>query len=182
MEQDVQMTLRFCVLGSGSSGNSSYLEADGSGVLLDVGLGPRRLAKGLAAAGASWERVRAAILTHTHGDHWTRSTLKHLLKRGIPLYCHREQAATLRRQTTLFRALEQAKLVSEYDALCPMRLGSMHCLPFEVPHDDEPTCGFRIEGPAGTLGYAVDLGSWSERIARHLFDVDILAVEFNHDV
>lgn len=176
------MTLRFCVLGSGSSGNASYLEAEGFGVLLDVGLGPRRLAKGLAAAGATWDRVRAVILSHTHGDHWTSNTLKHLLQRRIPLHCHREQAATLRRHTMLFRAMEQAKLVCEYDALRPIKLGALNCLPFEVPHDDEPTCGFRIEGPAGTLGYAADLGCWSERIARHLCDVDILAVEFNHDV
>lgn len=175
------MTLRFCVLGSGSSGNASYLEADDFGVLLDVGLGPRRLAKGLAAAGASWERVRAAILTHTHGDHWNSNTLKHLLKRHIPLHCHREQAASLRRQSMLFRALERANLVCGYDALRPIKLGALDCLPFAVPHDDEPTCGFRIEGPAGTLGYAADLGNWSERIARYLCDVDILAVEFNHD-
>lgn len=176
------MTLRFCVLGSGSSGNASYLEAEELGLLLDVGLGPRRIAKGLAAAGACWDRVRAVILTHTHGDHWNSNTFKHLLKRRIPLHCHGEQAASLRRQSMLFRALERANLVREYDALRSVKLGGLDCLPFEVPHDDEPTCGFRIEGTAGTLGYAADLGSWSERIARHLFDVDILAVEFNHDV
>jgi phosphoribosyl 1,2-cyclic phosphodiesterase len=176
------MTLRFCVLGSGSSGNSSYLESDGFGVLLDLGLGARRLAKGLATANARWDRVRAAVLTHTHGDHWTRSTFRQLLKSRIPLYCHREQAATLRRQSKLFTALYEADLVHAYDALRPLQIGPLQWLPFEVPHDDEPTCGFRIDGPAGALAYATDLGTWSERMARHLCDVDILAVEFNHDV
>ena len=92
-----------------------------------------------------------------------------------------EQAWALTNQV-LFTALDQADLVHAYDALRPLQLGPLQWLPFEVPHDDEPTCGFRIEGPAGALGYATDLGTWSERVARHLCDVDILAVEFNHDV
>jgi hypothetical protein len=50
------------------------------------------------------------------------------------------------------------------------------------------TCGFRIEGPANifgsdwAVGYAADLGSWTPQLARELADVDVLAVEFNHDV
>ncbi|MCI0683232.1 MAG: MBL fold metallo-hydrolase [Gemmataceae bacterium] len=176
------MTLRFCVLGSSSSGNASYLEADGFGVLLDVGLGPRRVAKGLAAAGAGWERVRAAMLTHTHSDHWTRNTLKQLLRRGITLYCHRQHAETLRRHSMRFQALEAANLVRAYEAFAPIELGPFQCVPFPVSHDDEPTCGFRIEGAAGTVSYATDLGSWSQSVARHLCEADIVAVEFNHDV
>ncbi len=176
------MPLRFCVLGSGSSGNASYLEAAGFGLLLDVGLGPRRLAKGLAAAGAGWHQVHAAVLTHTHGDHWTDNMLKHLLERRISLHCHERQAASLRRQSGFFGLLERAKLVSHYADTKQLEVGPFCCTPFEVPHDDEPTYGFRIDGPAGSLGYAADLGSWTHAIARHLCDVDILAVEFNHDV
>ena len=52
------MSLRFCVLGSGSSGNASYLEADGFGVLLDIGLGPRRLARGLTVSRSRMHRAR----------------------------------------------------------------------------------------------------------------------------
>ena len=176
------MSLRFCVLGSGSSGNASYLEADGFGLLLDVGLGPRRLAKGLADAGVTWDHVRAAVLTHTHGDHWTDNTLKYLLQRRIPLHCHHRQIASLRRQSGIFALLERASLVNRYADAAPLQLGPFHCLPFTVPHDDDPTCGFRIDGPVGALGYAADLGTWTDVIAGHLRDVDILAVEFNHDV
>ena len=35
------MGLRFTVLASGSGGNASLLEADGLGVLIDAGIGPR---------------------------------------------------------------------------------------------------------------------------------------------
>ena len=180
------MSLRFCVLGSGSSGNASYLEADGFGVLLDVGLGPRRLARGLADAGATWDRVRAVILTHTHGDHWHRKTFGHLLKRRIGLFCHYRHAESLS-FCEAFADLVDAGLVTTFEMNQPLAVGPMRGLPFAVPHDDNPTCGFRVEGGDASgatwaLGYAADLGSWSEKIVRQLCDVDILALEFNHDV
>lgn len=176
------MPLHFCSLGSGSSGNASYLQADGYGLLLDVGLGPRRLAKGLADANGAWEQVHTAVLTHTHSDHWTDATLKQLLQRRITLHCHRRHVPTLRRQSTYFALMEKAGLAESFIESQAIELGPLRCLPFEVPHDDEPTCGFRIDGPAGSLGYAADLGCWTKEIANHLLDVDILAVEFNHDV
>jgi phosphoribosyl 1,2-cyclic phosphodiesterase len=33
-----------------------------------------------------------------------------------------------------------------------------------------------------SIGYLADTGSWSERMAESLVDVDVLGVEFNHDV
>ena len=45
------MGLQFTVLASGSGGNATLVEADGFGVLIDLGLGPRQLSNRLAAAG-----------------------------------------------------------------------------------------------------------------------------------
>ncbi len=62
------------------------------------------------------------------------------------------------------------------------------CEPLALKHDGGITCGFRIEGPADVFGrcwalaYAADLGSWDCGLARRLADVDVLALEFNHDV
>ena len=52
---------RFTVLASGSSGNSSLLEVDGFGLLLDIGLGPRQLASRLITSGRSWQNVQAVL-------------------------------------------------------------------------------------------------------------------------
>src|SRR5262245_8877570 len=82
------MTLRFTVLASGSAGNASLVQADGFGVLLDAGLGPKQLAERLKEAGLSWANVHAMLLSHTHSDHWNDRTLEWFAKRGLPLYCH----------------------------------------------------------------------------------------------
>src|SRR5262249_11566027 len=110
------MGLRFTVLASGSAGNASLLEADGFGLLLDAGLGPRTLAGRLASAGASWQAVHAVLLTHTHSDHWNDRTLAYLARHRIPVYCHADHHASLETYAPGFAALREAGLVQGYEA------------------------------------------------------------------
>jgi len=182
---------RFTVLASGSSGNSSLLEVDGFGLLLDIGLGPRQLASRLTTSGRSWQNVQAVLLTHTHGDHWNFRTLAALLAKRIPLYCHDEHRAVLEAECPpgLYPALVGARLLRTYrDDDVLVFAGALECLPLAVRHDSGATFGFRITGPADlfgagwSIGYAADLGCWDARLADALSGVDLLALEFNHDV
>src|ERR1700751_5964785 len=99
------MPLQFTVLASGSAGNASLLEADGFGVLIDAGLGPRQLSERLAAVGAGWRRVHSVLLTHTHTDHWNERTLEPLRKHRIPFHCHPGHHAGLGASSPSFAAL-----------------------------------------------------------------------------
>jgi phosphoribosyl 1,2-cyclic phosphodiesterase len=184
------MALRFTVLASGSAGNACLVEADGFGVLLDAGLGPRQLAARLAAIGRSWSDVRAVLLTHTHSDHWKDRTLAHLSRRGTPLYCHPEHHLVLLTYSPGFAELRDAGLVRSFEPHDELELApGLRCRPFPVRHDGGATFGFRLEGGGphllgrGTaVGYAADLGSWGAEVVEVLADVELLAVEFNHDV
>jgi phosphoribosyl 1,2-cyclic phosphodiesterase len=183
------MSLRFTVLASGSAGNASLIETGGFGLLLDAGLGPRQLAARLAAVGASWQDIHAVILTHTHSDHWSNPTLAHLHRRGLSLYCHPEHHGTLQTYAPGFAALRSAGLVHDYDAGREFMLSpGLRCLPLPVRHDGGPTFGFRLEAAADLFGgglvlaYLADLGCWDAGLAAAVTDVDVLAVEFNHDV
>src|SRR3712207_5048611 len=62
-------TLRLSVLSSGSSGNATYIETDGGGLLVDAGLSCRRIEGLLARIGRSLDDVGAVLLTHGHADH-----------------------------------------------------------------------------------------------------------------
>ncbi len=177
----------FRVLASGSSANVSLLVVRGFGVLLDFGLGPRVLARRLADAAASWDQVHAVLLTHLHRDHWNANTLRHMGRRGIPLYCHAHHAAELHSQSEAFTDLDDG-LVRFYDPCRDLVLGpDLRCRPLPLQHDGGMTCGFRFEGPGDdpgqstALAYAADLGSWDEALADQLAHVDLLALEFNHD-
>lgn len=183
------MGLRVSVLASGSGGNATLVETESMGVLIDVGLGPRQLADRLRSVGAAWSRIQAVVLTHTHSDHWKDNTLAQLLTRGIPLYCHRGHHRVPREYGATFKQLHDAGLVRDFEPWEEFTLDpSLRCKALPVAHDSGPTFGFRFEavgdlftsGPA--VGYVADLGHWTEPLVQALRDVDLLAVEFNHDV
>ena len=91
------------------------------------------------------------------------------------------------------QAVAAAESISQYNANSveptAMRPEALRFFPIPLPHDAPPTFGFRIEARIAEpverwvkIGYLADLGVGHEPIAREVFDVDLLALEFNHDV
>lgn len=181
------MTAQFTMLASGSGGNAALLELDGFGLLLDCGLRAKDLTARLVQAGASWDRVHAVILTHTHSDHWNARVLASLRSRRIPLYAHEAHYEHLNTASSTLGALHRAKLTRTFEAgkaieFAPGFTGRA----VWVSHDSEPTFGFRLDctdadGLAWSVGYAADLGCASEELVEAFAGVDLLAVEYNHD-
>jgi phosphoribosyl 1,2-cyclic phosphodiesterase len=132
--------------------------------------------------------VRAMLLTHTHSDHWNDHTLGHLLRRSLPLWCHPAHHRVLESYSAHFPRLKAAGLVRDYQAHVEFSAAGLRCRALPVRHDSGVTFGFRLcgtgdlFGQAGAVGYAADLGSWDDALAEALADVDVLALEFNHDV
>ena len=181
------MSIHFAVLASGSRGNSTLVCDRGAGILIDVGIGPRGLAERLESVGSSWSQIGAVVLTHTHGDHVDTSTFTELARRGISLHCHDQHRVALAADHGFLR-LEAAGLIRCYDDRPFLVTTGLRVEPIALSHDGGPTFGFRVEASARrhghpvSLGYVADTGCWSEKMAESLVDVDLLGIEFNHDV
>lgn len=182
------MSAKFTVLASGSGGNASLVQFGEFGLLIDFGLGSRTLSKRLSARGFSWHSVHAVLLTHTHSDHWNDTSLAMIANHNVPLYCHPEHAQELSACSSEFLRLQAARRTYFYQSEQWFTVGpGIRVLPLPVSHDCGTTCGFRIEGPEGlfgpswAIGYVCDLGTWTPDLPKALADVDLLAVEFNHD-
>jgi phosphoribosyl 1,2-cyclic phosphodiesterase len=180
--------MRFTVLASGSAGNASVLQSGPSALLIDAGLNRTLLTGRLEEAGLSQAPLSAVVLTHTHSDHWNDSALNWLAGRSLTLFCHPSHHTVLSRSAA-FRTMLEAGLVRPYTTgeafePCP----GVRATPSPVRHDGGATFAFRFEGPADlfgsapVLGLATDLGVWEEPLAELFADVDLLAVEFNHDI
>lgn len=180
---------RFTVLASGSSANASFLQMTSGGILIDCGLGPRELGQRLAVIGANWSNVDAIVLTHTHGDHIKSASLAQILRLKVPFYVHRQHAEYLAESSSDYEALRASGTIRTFEEGVPIALGEdVVCLPFRVPHDSDPTFGFRFDGLERTtgkwwsLGYASDLGHTPIYLNEIFAEVDVLALEYNHDV
>jgi phosphoribosyl 1,2-cyclic phosphodiesterase len=177
------MSVKFHVLASGSSGNACLLDAGGYGVLIDFGLSPRQLAPRMARCRVSWDQIHAVVLTHAHTDHWQPAALAQLAKLDVPIYCHREHVGYVDQESRAFQAISSGGRFRWYEPGERIRLhDDLHGLPIEVAHDATSTCGFRFDGAGWALGYLSDLGSWTQALAKTFANVDLLALEFNHDV
>ncbi len=177
------------ILASGSAANCSVVGDVNSSLLIDIGLGVREMQNRLAATGFESSSIKAAVLTHTHTDHWKPASLNWLAKNGARLWCHAAHVDQISPTTKGLESLLNQGLVSFFQDGTPFRpIPSWTFTPIRVSHDAEPTFGFRFEREAssgrkkGAMAYLADLGTATDSLPwEMLHDLDGLALESNHD-
>ncbi len=191
------MAASLTILASGSSGNTALVDCDGERWLIDLGLEPNELDARLADASTSWSQIKGVLITHRHSDHWKPKTLARCWTSRVPVHCHRDHGPVFRVACPDFRDLEQARLFRPFVGERLISLSkNWHCRPFRVRHDGGATFGFRFEQSGDNevtrplsvsaarpraFAYVADLGCWDRGVLDRLLDVDLLALEFNHD-
>lgn len=161
--------MRLSVLSSGSSGNATYVECGGSGLLIDAGLSRRRLEKLLARIGKTLHDVGAVLLTHDHSDH-TCGARALSRDRGVPIFA----------PPGVREGLKAPVSVAPVEAEEPFVIGGMTATFFGVPHDS-PTYGVRISGDGREVAMATDLGEVGPGVIRWLRGAEAAVLEANHD-
>lgn len=174
------------VLRSGSSGNATLYSCDRTHVLIDAGVGPRVLARELAALDLKLADLAAVVFTHCHSDHLRPAALLALVAAGATCYAN---AQTWRMATR--RAPELDALASAwrpFEPALPFEIGPFRFTATRVPHGEpgldnpagDPVC-FAIETGAGRLAYATDLGHVPEGVLKALAGARHFVLESNHE-
>jgi phosphoribosyl 1,2-cyclic phosphodiesterase len=169
------VSLKFVVLGSGSSGNSAYLEHGETRLLIDAGLSARQIRQRLATIGRVPESLTAIVITHEHGDHVTGLSVLGL-KLKIPVYCNRLTKDALDDQ---FTGKMDVRIFATGSAF---EIGQVGIDTFSVPHDASDPVGFLFHTPGTTLGVVTDLGHATKLVLDRIRAVNVLVFETNHDV
>ncbi len=178
----VDARLRLCVLGSGSGGNCSVIHHGNEAILIDAGFGPLTIARRLRQAGSDLSSIRAICLTHLDQDHFRPNLIKTLLGWSIAVCVHRWHRDHLMRHEGATE-LGAAGLIRTFDAPFEI-LPNLHITPIPLPHDQKGTLGFVIDGGAGRIGYATDLGHVPPQMIDRFSEqggVSVLAIESNYD-
>ena len=157
--------MRLSVLSSGSSGNATYIESGGQGLLIDAGLSCRRIKALLGRIDRSLSDVEAILLTHGHSDH-TSGVRSLLRERALPVYVApgvwEKPGSTVVEPGEIFR------------------LGGLEAVFFSVPHDT-PTYGVRLSNGVSVAALATDIGEMTPEALRWMRSADAVVLEANHD-
>jgi phosphoribosyl 1,2-cyclic phosphodiesterase len=164
--------MRLTLLASGSNGNALLLERGSLRVLVDAGIGPRRLQRRLEPLGLRAADISHCLLTHAHDDHV--AGLPALIKAQPELEVIATRAAARLLPVDARRRLRP---------LLPGRalvLGDLTISAAAAAHDAPGAVCLRLDSPDGAAGLAIDLGSYDDATRELLRGCRALMLEANH--
>ena len=168
--------MRVCVLGSGSSGNCTYVASGTTAILVDAGLSGRATGVRLAECGASVEAVQAICVTHEHSDHTSGLAVLH---RGgkVQLFANLATIEGIEARAGAGKKLHW----NVFSTGANFKVGDLSIDPFSVPHDAYDPVGFIIRCDETRVGVVTDMGMVTGLIRERLRACNVLVVESNHD-
>jgi phosphoribosyl 1,2-cyclic phosphodiesterase len=175
------MAMRFCILGTGSSGNAALLLTENARILVDAGFSARKLQELLESVGESLAKIDAVFLTHEHGDHCAGLE-------GLKKFPHIQVFANAATQRAVQRSLTHRPQWQVFETGTRFRFRDLEVESYAVPHDAQEPVGFRflngIDGdlfsPRRAVAVFTDLGYAPQNVHECLRECDIVAVESNH--
>jgi phosphoribosyl 1,2-cyclic phosphodiesterase len=168
------LSVRVCVLGSGSRGNSTLIATERTRLLVDAGFSKKETYARLASVGESLDGCAALIISHEHSDHI--NGLRGLaLDLKVPIYI----------SPTTRAAIQWDSRVTAFESFTPgtrFTVGDIEVTPFSVPHDAADPVAFTLETQGLKIGLVTDLGYIPELVKQHLLGCHCLIFESNHDL
>jgi len=171
------MSLYYCSLASGSSGNCHFISSKKAKILLDAGMSRKYIRDSLEAIGENIEDIDGIFITHEHSDHI--KGLKVILK-NYDIIVHMSE-----------RVFENIKDKFREEDLCKIEFISsdeelvikdIKIKSFKTSHDSVDPMGYNFLYKDKKLSIVTDVGIMTDEIIESLRNSNFLVIESNHDV
>ncbi|HAS74970.1 MAG TPA: MBL fold metallo-hydrolase [Clostridiales bacterium UBA8960] len=171
------MSLSFCSLASGSSGNCQYVESETTRLLVDAGMSGKYIKNSLETINVKVETINGILLTHEHADHI--SGLGVLMRKfKLPLYVTEKTWEAVKLK---IGEIDET-LLNIYDKIDEIVIGDITVRGTRITHDAvDPLC-YTFKNNDSKVGIATDLGAISDDVINEFKDCDLLMIESNHDI
>lgn len=171
------MSLSFCSLASGSSGNCQFVESRTTRLLVDAGMSGKYIKGSLETINVNIETINGILLTHEHADHI--SGLGVLMRKfKLPLHVTKKTWEAVKIKI----GVVDETLLNLYDSIESIEIGDITVQGIRITHDAvDPLC-YTFKNGRSKIGIATDLGAISDDVIEAFKDCDLLMIESNHDI
>ncbi len=161
--------MRFCVLTSGSKGNSTYVEIGDKKFLIDIGTTSLNIERKLKEIGVDPKKIDGILISHTHDDHV--SGLRVFVKKYNPIvYLTAKMYDELKNDVKDYYIFDDA-----------FNIDGINITPIKTSHDASDSWGFLIEKDY-SLVYMTDTGYINVKNHKYMKNKNFYILESNHDV
>lgn len=166
--------MKFCSLYSGSSGNSQFIKAGNTKILVDAGLSGKKIQQAIEGIGEVPADIQGIFITHEHIDHIQSAGI--LSRRfNIPIYANEKTWIAM--QPSIGEVKPENIKIFESG----VEIGDLFVQAFDVSHDAVNTVGYKIFNKDKKISLLTDTGCVTDEIKKHIEDSDLLLIESNHD-
>jgi phosphoribosyl 1,2-cyclic phosphodiesterase len=166
--------VKVCLLASGSSGNSIYIQNGSTNILVDAGLTGKQIESRLSSIGVSPNTLQGIVVSHEHSDH-IKSVGIMARRYGFPVWMTQ---GTLDGSKATFRGAERIHVIENDEVFS---IGDLEFQPFALPHDASDPVNFVVTDGSVKVAIATDMGVMTQLVYQRLRDVDFVAMEANYD-
>lgn len=171
------MSLTFCPLFSGSSGNALLVCAGETRVLVDAGMTGKALTGALLKVGVEPGSLHAIMITHEHSDHIRGAGV---LSRRFDLPVYANEGTWLAMEDKVGEVALRNRRVFETGQDFYVR--DLDIQSFPIPHDAREPVGYAIHYKGWKVATATDLGHIARDWMQAVQGAKVLMLEANHDV
>ena len=168
--------LKYCSIGSGSSGNCHFVNYKDTSILIDAGLSGKRILSGLDDIDEKAENIKGIFITHEHSDHIKGAGIISR-KLDIPIYANVKTWCAMKDK--LGKIKEEHMKVFDNDKT--YNIGDMGIRPFSIPHDSADAVGYSLFSDKDKMSIATDIGCITDNIRENLYDSKLVVLESNYD-
>ncbi|MGH9340658.1 MAG: MBL fold metallo-hydrolase [Acidobacteriota bacterium] len=165
--------MQISVLGSGSSGNCTYISSGRTCLLVDLGFGKRSLQRRLKDADLDQRPITAVLLTHGHSDHIS----------GVAAFAVQKSIAVFMNEGTRDESpqIQSLDRLEIFDHASSFQIGEICVQAFGVSHDAAQPAGFRFTSNGISGAILTDIGELDSAVIERIKGCDWLVMESNHD-
>ncbi|WDV45840.1 MBL fold metallo-hydrolase [Clostridiaceae bacterium M8S5] len=170
------MSIRFCSLASGSSGNCQYIETEKIRILVDAGLSGKRIQQALESIQVDPKTINGILVTHEHSDHVKGVGI--LSRRfNLPIYVNTNTWESMRNSMGKVKE-ENIKTFTTGDHF---EIADLGIESFKIHHDASDPVGYCINHKSTKISLLTDTGHVDEEIKKKIKKSNLLLLESNHN-